>query len=239
VTLADLKLNNHDAYLEGVETGAIRRLEGFSTAKRHTVPKTIAASVSAWVERLMKDDLTAELDELRAQARAKLGLARADTNVEWGDGGGTLDTPHFRFNVLCDQDPTDPANYRVRRQLELRDGWEACGEAIDGLFIQSDLARLIVDIESMPSAYEDIANALDALATANGGKLDEDTAKKRLTYSQGDITLRIDLKKGEVQLSFAGCAGLEIVERARATGLGWREPSPMLPVSTMLPPPAS
>lgn len=229
VTLADLKLTNRDAYLEGVETGAIRSLQGFSTAKGHTVPKTISQSASDWVERLLHEELTAELDALRARTRSAFGLARKDTNVEWGDGGGTLDSPIFRFTILCDQDQENPSNWRVRRQLELRDGWEAHADVIDTLFATTDLPVLVVEIDRVPRAFDDLADALDGVATAKGGHLGEETAKRRLTYTQGVMTLTIDLVEGRVELSFDDCGGLEVVGRARTLGLGWCESSPMLP----------
>lgn len=229
VTLADLQLTNRDAYLEGVETGPIRSLEGFSTAKGHTVPKAASASVDAWVERLMKEDLQTELDDLRTRARRELNLSRRDTNVEWGDGGGTLDAPSFRFHVLCDQNPKTPANYRVRRRLELREGWTQDREAIDAIFATTELPRLVIEIDRRPNAFDDIADALDRLAGASGGELKENSATKRLVYSDGSATLTIDLAKGRVELGFANADGLEIVDCARRYGLGWQEPSPMLP----------
>ena len=86
-----------------------------------------------------------------------------------------------------------------------------------------------MDIDPKPRAFEDLADTLDGVAGAKGGQLKEDTGKRRLTYTQGDMTLVIDLAKGKVKLSFETLAGLETVSRAQTIGFGWREPSPMLP----------
>lgn len=228
VTLADLKLRNRDAHLEGVEGGHIRSLPGFTTAKGHTVPKVHADSVDAWVGRLMKEQLAAELDDLRASCRKLFGYSRAETALENGDAGGSLDTPTFRYAVLCEQDPEDPAKYRVQRQLELRDGWEAQREAIQALFEMSGLDRLVVDIDPMPTAFESIADILDQQAVRAGAHFEERSASKRLSYSTEEASISIDLLAGRVEITVAGAEMVDLVDGARAFGLGWRAASPML-----------
>ena len=229
MSLADLKLKNRDAYLEGVETGPIRSLDGFSTAKNHTVPKTASAGVDAWVERLMQSDLQAELDEMRTRAKSALGITRRETNVQWADGGGSLDTTAFRYTILCDQDPENPANYRVRRQLELRDGWQDQRDAIDKMFEDTALPCLVVEIEPAPRAFDSIAETLDDLATRTGASLQERSAEKCLTYSDQKVMLVVDLQSGRVELSFSEADGLAVLEHAYGYNLGWRAASPMLP----------
>jgi hypothetical protein len=229
VTLADLKLKNRDAYLESVETGPVRSLEGFSTASGHTVPKVASTRADLWIERLMRVDLQAELDSLRAEAKTALAISRRDTNVDWAEGGGTLDTPAFRYTILCDQDPDKAANYRVRRQLVLRDGWQNHRDAIDELFSGTDLSRLVVEIEPAPRAFDNIAETFDDLATRSGAVVEERSAEKRIAYADDTANLKIDLRNGLVELSFRGVDGLAVLDSARRYSLGWRATSPMLP----------
>lgn len=226
--LADLRLTNTDVYLEGVETGLIRSLPGFDS-RSHRVPKAHSASVDAWIERLMKEDLEGELDDLLATAKKALGFGRRDGAAEWGDGGGgDVDTPAFRFRILCDQNPDNAAGWRVRRQLELRDGWEAKREEIETTIAGFDLDRFVVTFDKRCASYDNVADALEALER-RGGSFDERKLERMLTYRQEQMTIVIDFEAGTVELSVGGEANLELADSARSVSLGWTNISPMLP----------
>lgn len=224
--LADLGLTNTDVFLEGVETGMIRSLPGYDS-RSHSVPKKHSGSVDAWIERLMKEGLEEELDDLLASAKKALGFGRRDGQTEWADGGGDVDTPAFRFRILVDQDPDDPARWRVRRQLELRDGWEARREEIETAIAGVDLDRFVVTFDKRRASYEEVADALEALER-QGGSFDERKLERTLTYSRDDMTIVIDFVAGTVELSVRGEANLKLAESARSVSLGWTKRSPML-----------
>jgi len=236
--LADLRLTNTDVYLETTETGLIRSLPGFDS-RSHRVPKTLSGNVDAWIERLMKEGLEEELDDLLTSAKKALGFGRRDGAAEWGDGGGDVDTPAFRFRILCDQDPDDPARWRVRRQLELRDGWKAKRNEIETAIVGFDLNRFVVTFDRRHASYDDVADALEALER-QGGSFDERKLERTLTYSRDDLRIVIDFEAGTVELSVSGESNLELAETARSVSLGWANGSPMLrtPNVAALPPPS-
>lgn len=229
VALADLRLVNRDAYLEGVETGAIRSLNDFSRDRGNTVPKTHSSSVDAWVGRMLAERISAELDNLKALAKKVLGLRRNDAPIELDDGSGSLDTPYFRYAIMCDQNPGDVAEWRIRRHLTLRDGWEEARDGIEEVFAGTDFQHLVVDIDASKARFDDLADALEALADQTGGQFDEQTREKRLCFETEQVRLTIDLKAARVELRIDADSNLEIVERARGLSLGWRHPSPLLP----------
>lgn len=224
--LADLALTNTDVFLEGVETGSIRSLPGYDSRSHH-VPKKHSSTVDAWIERLMKEGLEEELDDLLASSKKALGFGRRDGQAEWGDGGGDVDTPAFRFRILVDQDPDDPAGWRVRRQLELRDGWEAQREEIKSVIAGFDLNRFVVTFDKRLASYDNVADALEELER-QGGTFDERKLERTLTYSRDAMTIVIDFEAGTVELSVSCQANLELADTARSISLGWTKRSPML-----------
>lgn len=226
-TLADLGLRNLETYVEGVETGPIRSLPGFKPGS-HNVPKDHSGSVDSWIERLMMDELKEELDDLLAAAKAALRFGRNDGQVDWGDGGGDVDTPAFRYTVLCDQDPDDAGSWRVRRRLELRDGWDSRRDEIELALAGLDLDRFVVTFDRRHASYDDVADALEALSRREGD-FSERKFDKTLTYTRDDMTIVFDFSTGTVVLSVSGEANLELVDSARSVSLGWTGGSPMLP----------
>lgn len=224
--LADLGLHNVDTYLEGVETGLIRSLPAFDR-RSHRVPNNHSAYVDGWVERMMMEELKEELEDLFTAAKDALKFGRREGSVEWGDGGGDVDTPVFRFTVLCDQDPDDAARWRVRRRLELREGWESRRGDIEAAIAGLDLDRFVVTFDRSRASYDQVADALEALERT-GGTFTERKFDKTLTFSRDDMMIVLDFEEGTVEFSVRGEANLELADSARSVSLGWTNSSPML-----------
>jgi hypothetical protein len=131
--LAGIQMRNNSEFLEGSETGAIRQLDGFQRGY-HTVPTQLSDSAESWCHRLLTDRVAEELQDLYQSARSAFKARRKDLRKEDDGGSGDLDTPAFRYSIETGQNPEDPAEYVIRRRLELRQGWAAHRAAIDELF---------------------------------------------------------------------------------------------------------
>jgi Caspase domain len=226
--LADLGLQNVDAFLESSETGAIRSLSGFQRG-HHRLPSDHNDAAADWIGRLKYDELKEELDDFFRAAKDELGFRRreGDVNLHGGDGG--VDTPAFRYSVLTDQNPDDHTAWRVRRRLELRDGWEARRDEVEKAIVSLDLDRFVVTFDKRRASYDDIADALEELADRDeDGDFDEYRSEQRLIYARGDMSITFDFHLGQVEFSVSGQTNLELIDATRTVSLGWHNPSPML-----------
>ncbi len=225
--LSGLPLKNCDEYLQGVETGAIRQIEGFN--KRNKLPNRLADSADRWVRRLLSDRITREMQELYSIAKETLSLKSRDMRMESGDGQGELDAPMFRYSVASSQNPANCKEYAIQRRLVLRAGWTDNRSAIESIFA-SQFQRMVIEIDFRALAYADIVDRLEDVQAANGGSLQEDIGAKRVAYSAPDgAEFVIDLGRGRLEMSFGGRSGLEIIDAARNYKLQLTGPhSPML-----------
>ncbi len=211
--LSGLPLKNCDEYLQGVETGAIRQIEGFN--KRNKLPNRLADSADRWVRRLLSERITREMQELYSIAKETLSLKSRDMRMESGDGQGELDAPMFRYSVASSQNPANCKEYAIQRRLVLRSGWTENRGAIESIF-GSQFQRMVIEIDFRALAYADIVDRLEDVQAANGGSLQEDIAAKRVAYNSPDgAEFVIDLGRGRLEMSFGGRSGLEIIDAAR------------------------
>ena len=211
--LSGLPLKNCDEYLQGVETGAIRQIEGFN--KRNKLPNRLADSADRWVRRLLSERITREMQELYSISKEILSLKSRDMRMESGDGQGELDAPMFRYSVASGQNPANCKEYAIQRRLVLRSGWTNNRTEIESIF-GSQFQRMVIEIDSRALAYADIVDRLEDVQAANGGSLQEDIGAKRVAYSAPDgAEFVIDLGRGRLEMSFGGRSGLEIIDAAR------------------------
>lgn len=228
--LAGIKLRNNSEFLEGVETGEIRRLDGFNR-KVHTVPDKISDSAEGWCHRLLADRVAEELQEIYQNARSALNVRRRDVRKEQEDGAGDLDTPAFRYSIETGQNPDDPSEYIIRRRLELRLGWPDHRAAIDELF-GTEFDRLVVEFESMDETFDELVDKLEDVREEQGGEIDDDDRSKRITYERDGVAFVFDLKKHRLEISFNRKGALDLVDAAQRFQLGIGKRSAMLPAPT-------
>jgi hypothetical protein len=211
--LSGLPLKNCDEYLQGVETGSIRQIEGFN--KRNKLPNRLADSADRWVRRLLSERIAREMQELYSISKEALSLKSRDMRMESGDGQGELDAPMFRYSVASNQNPANCKEYAIQRRLVLRSGWTDNRSAIESIF-GSQFQRMVIEIDCRALAYADIVDRLGDVQAANGGSLQEDIGAKRVAYSAPDgAEFVIDLGRGRLEMSFGGRSGLEIIDAAR------------------------
>ncbi|WP_441229530.1 hypothetical protein AB7828_04820 [Tardiphaga sp. 215_C5_N2_1] len=225
--LAGISLRNNSEFLEGTETGEIRRLPGFTRTKKHTVPTEVSDSAESWCQRLLSERVAEELQELYQSARKAPNARRKDVQKAEDDGGGDLDTAAFRYSIETGQNPDDPAEYIIRRRLELRDGWDAHRAAIDKIFgIEFD--RLVIEFERMDDTFDALVEKLEDIQESQGGELHDDDRTKRATYDRDGVTFTFDLSKRRLEISFGRSGTLELVDAAQKFQLGTSRASPML-----------
>ena len=228
-TLSNIALKYSDAYLESVETGAIRSLEGFQSGF-HTVPDRLSDSAEAWVGRLLEEAIAEEVQTVYSDAKDSLGFRKRDASRESDSSGGNVDTALFRYVLEAGQNPDDPAEFAIYRSLFLRDGWEVYRDEIDALF-GSEFDRMVVEIESRGVKFDDLVEKLEDAEQRNGGSVEEDERKKRAVYKAEDgVEFAIDLKKRRFEIIVPGCKCIELVDAVHEYQFGLiGEPNPMLP----------
>lgn len=237
--LAGISLRNNGEFLEGAETGEIRKLDGFSRGF-HTVPTESSNSAETWCQRLLTDRVAEELQGIYEAARKALNARRKDVRKADDDGGGDLDTAAFRYSIETGQNPDDPAEYIIRRRLELRDGWEAHRDAIDEIF-GNEFDRLVVEFEKMDDTFDALVEKLEDIQDSQGGQVLDDDRSKRATYEREGVTFTFDMKQRRLEISFGRSGTLELVDAAQKFHLGTSRASPMLadPASQVATPPAT
>ncbi|NUB24273.1 hypothetical protein GAY30_04990 [Azospirillum brasilense] len=222
--LAGIKLKNHSEYLESVETGSIRSLNGFER-RYHTVPDKLSTSADNWVQRLLKDQVEEELQNIYLRTKGELGVRRRDLRKETGD----LTTPVFRYMIITGQNPEDPSEYIIQRRLELRQGWTAKKSEIEAIF-GGDFDRIIIELDCTNLSFDKLVDRLEDIAAAHGGSTDDDDRTSVVSYSSNGTTFTFDLKKRRVEVSFSvnGCIDLIEALQGYQLNLSGRS-SPLLP----------
>jgi hypothetical protein len=225
--LAGIKLRNNSEFLEGTETGAIRQLDGFQRGF-HKVPTQISDSAESWCHRLLAARVAEELQELYQRARTALNARRKDLRKEEDSGAGDLDTPAFRYSIETGQNPDDPAEYLIRRRLELRQGWPEHRAAIDELF-GNEFDRLVIEFEGMDETFDSLVEKLEDIQDEQGGEVHDNDRAQRAMYKRDGVTFTFDLKERRLEISFGQSGTLELVDAAQRFQLGTSRASPMLP----------
>ncbi len=209
--LSALPLKIRNEYLEGVETGAIRQLDGFSK-RVHDVPDRLADSANRWIHRLLQDRVTRELQSIYNKSKEALALKRRDMRLEAEDGQGDLHTPIFRYSIETKQNPEDCTEYAIVRRLALRSGWNDHRAAISSIF-SKEFECVVVEFETSVLDYDEFVDKLENVKLAAGGSLEEDINAKRVTYTAPDgAQFAVDLGEGRLEMSFGRRRCLEIIE---------------------------
>jgi hypothetical protein len=224
--LAGISLRNNSEFLEGSETGEIRRLDGFKSGF-HTEPTEASSSAEAWCQRLLTDRVAEELQEFYQAARKALNARKKDVRKTDDDGVGDLDTAAFRYSIASGQNPDDPSEFIIQRQLELRDGWEAHRAAIDEIF-GDQFTRLVIEFEKMDDTFDEIVEKLEDIQDAQGGEVHDDDRKKRITYERQGVTFTFDLKQRRLEITLGRSGTLELIDAAQKFELGTKRASPIL-----------
>jgi hypothetical protein len=212
--LADVFFSLRQEYLEGIETGTIRSLAGFQRGV-HKVPDVLSDKNSAFVNRLMSDNVQAELEDFYKRSKKATRLRRRDMQVGTEFGDGDLETPKFRYSVQTRQSPDNPARYEIVRRLELKKGWRNQRDAIDLIFAE-EYERLVFETSAPDLDYDDLVDRLEDIEEKHGGHVDEEPGQQRVSWvAPNRARLTFDLKAGRLEMSFGQRGGLDPVDAAQ------------------------
>lgn len=181
----------------------------------HKVPDTLSDKNSAWVNRLMSDNVQSELEDVYKRSKKATRLRRRDMTVGSEFGDGDLETPKFRFSVQTRQSPDNPARYEIVRRLELKKGWRNQRDAIDLIFGE-DYERLVFETDTESLDYDDLVDRLEDIEEIHGGHVDEEPGSQRVSWvSPERARLTFDLKAGRLEMAFGQRGGLNLVDAAQ------------------------
>jgi len=154
VRLADLNLDNSDAWLEGFETGAIRPL----LKGRQSIPKFFNDTCALFVAGLLETDLREELDAAGMAAGTALSLPRDQTRHEWDGAGGGI----TQFSIM-----RSSANRSVMTSNDIGCAG-ACISRTGGKVTSTPLGRSSRRSISRPWSWSSTGESRDTRTSPNG-----------------------------------------------------------------------
>ncbi|WP_221034992.1 caspase family protein [Pseudomonas syringae group genomosp. 3] len=223
--LASIVFNNDVEYLEGIETGRVRTLNGFKTS--HREPDGFSEAAERFCRNLLNTQITEEIQEVYEDALTELGGRRKHYQKGEDHGAGDLDHQLFRYSIGSGQNPEDHTEYAICRSLELRDGWEDHREAIGRIF-DGKFDYLVIGFKKMKIGFDDLVDALEDVQESHGGTIVDDDRLKRVSYSRDGAIFTFDLTRLRLEIEISGADSLAILDGARQFQLGNRRSSPML-----------
>jgi len=212
--LTVIKPNFAAAFFRSIETREFKALPGFSRAQRHTVPDRVSDSASGWAQRLLDAEVQEELQTVNDNAKQILNLGRRDVTLDFETGEGSVDTEKFRFEITTGQSNANPGEAYVRREIVLRVPPADLPDDFDDIFPEA-VDRIVVPFTGNGAFYEDLADALEAIERAGGGKFIENKKSEVLTLTLNDgATLRFNTKRNTMTITPPAPSGcLEVIEK--------------------------
>lgn len=215
-------------YLERVESAPFRKLPGFVKGP-HFTPDRASSLSDAFVAERMTETVNEELQALYDKAKAAFGLRRRDVGKTSGGGQGNIDTTQFRFTLATRQNPDDPGEYQIIRQLELREGGDPQLAKLDQVFGWI-FDRVVIEAEGFAKDYDELVDLFEDVQAAHGGTLRDEEHLQRITYAAQDgVEIRLDVGECRVEISAGGrqrCS--ELIGRVRGYRLGLSQPGYIL-----------
>lgn len=138
----------------------VRRLSGFK--KTHRVPDRVNDATKAFVAGIADEDVSGDLDAVHDALRSAFSFKRKDLDTQLAEGGGSIITPYFDYEVTVSLNPDDPSEALWTRQIVnirepdkvLTDDFE---KAFRGMFDTLEFASgKTVDIASIVDQIEDL-----------------------------------------------------------------------------------
>ena len=201
------------ARLVGVQRGMLRHLSGFQRS-RHREPVAHDAAAERFVLQLAGPAVVTRSDELFASLRTAFQFTRREMNLERSEGSALIHTPRFACRMWLEQDPDDPAAWRMPLEVG--------GFADDAILSDPAFHAVFADtcdrlVLSLPQAIDVLerVDALEADGPRRGLEYDPAGAWLQLVVPQDDLVLRCTAHEISVSLVTPGDLG-KLLERGQA-----------------------
>ncbi len=218
-----------EEFFEGVETGKIQSLPGF-TKSRHFVPNTVNDAADAFIGQLLAAQIQQELQDYYQSVKRIFGLRSKDVQHESDAGAGSIETEFFRFAVESSQSRSVPSKYRIVRTLELRQAAdERRRQQVDETFV-GVFDKLVVKTKKDFIDFGTLVDRLEDLSEAHGGAVEDETANERVTYTAEDGTsIVVSVAAGRISVSGRGARSVrQLLNVAHEYRFGLQGPSLLL-----------
>jgi Caspase domain len=214
---ADLTVIKPDfaaAFFRSIEIREFKRLPGFSRNRKHTVPDRVSDSASGWAQRLLDAEVKEELQTVNDNAKQILNLGRRDVKFNSSIGEGSVDSDKFRFEISTGQSNANPGEAYVQREIVLRVPPSDLPDNFDDIFPEA-VDRIVVPFTGSGAFYEGLADALEAIERAGGGKFVENKKTEVLTLRLNDgARLRFNTERKIMTITPPAPSGcLDIIEK--------------------------
>ena len=147
-----------NAWFVGEETRGFKQLDGFSYQKKHTVPIELSASAAARAARLLAPEVETECQHVALQARKVLKIKSKAFVKKVHGGPGSVDTAIFRFEIEAIQNPDNPAEAVLRREIHLRT--TALPTDFDDVFLEG-VDTLIIPVPGTKGRYVELLDQIE------------------------------------------------------------------------------
>ena len=124
-----------------------------------------------------------------------LNLRRREVTLNSNTGEDSVDTEKFRFEITTGQSNANPGEAYVQREIVLRVAPSDLPDDFDDIFPEA-VDGIVVPFTGSGEFYEDLADALEAIERAGGGKFVEKKKSEVLTLTLNDGSgLRFNTKR--------------------------------------------
>jgi hypothetical protein len=184
--LNDIKLNIEDMFFRNMETSDITRLPGFSKSKGHFVPDRHSDYVTSFIQTRLSDRLSEELETIYERSKDILSLRRKQIQKNFDGGGGTIDTPFYRYYLEALQNPDDYRESLIIRKMVLLVNRSELPESFEYIF-PTMLNEIVIPISGQID-FDTMVERFEELVENIGGNLTEDDNSGIIIYSSTENT---------------------------------------------------
>jgi len=210
-----------DVYFEGSREGSVKNLSGFNK-KAHRVPSGHSAATNQFVKKTAWSEIKDDLSEVYQRVKDVFGLRRSEITKDdsEGDASGSIDCEYFRYSVEAEQNPNEDGEFRIVRQLVLRESDQRVVDRCQRVF-GTRVNRLVIEVGSSQWDYDELVSRFEQFEQNLGGDLQEDDDTGIIRYEAEDgETLQIEVYEGRILLSTRHSTIPDLLDKARAVTFG-------------------
>ena len=215
--LPRIKPKFDQAFFRSRETRPFRNIDGFDR-KRHTVPDRLSDNAAGWAGRLLHPEMVAELERVHERAKSVFKLKKRDIAIDIEESdGGSVDCEFFRFAIFAGQNPEEPSEAVIERNVVLRVPESELPEEFDTIF-EAGLDEFVVPFTAPVGAYDKLVMALEDL---EDGEVKEHPSAKSCQYRVDGTVFIFRMREEELVIKVAGeCECLPLIDAIRKGAAG-------------------